>query len=112
MCFLMNTVLLAPSVHLHIHPLSRLSLLLSLMKISASSLNVLTWTKALETSCLKEKHLLYQNLNQTQTVIRNEKMKGKEVRHMAGDSGKDEFQLWMPLACFSKSRHRLSDYEE
>uniref|UniRef100_A0A8C9LF51 Uncharacterized protein n=1 Tax=Pavo cristatus TaxID=9049 RepID=A0A8C9LF51_PAVCR len=67
------------------------------MKISASSLNVLTWTKALEISCPKEKHSWYQNLNQTRTVIRNAKMKEKEVRHVAGDSGKDGFQLWMLL---------------
>uniref|UniRef100_A0A8U8AZU4 Uncharacterized protein n=1 Tax=Geospiza parvula TaxID=87175 RepID=A0A8U8AZU4_GEOPR len=50
------------------------------MKISASSLNALTWTKVLETFCLKEKHWWCQNLNQILTVIRSAKMRGNE-RH-------------------------------
>uniref|UniRef100_A0A8C0UFB5 Uncharacterized protein n=1 Tax=Cyanistes caeruleus TaxID=156563 RepID=A0A8C0UFB5_CYACU len=52
------------------------------MKISASSLNASTWTKVLETFCLKEKHWWCQNLNQTLTVIRSAKMRENEVRHL------------------------------
>lgn len=74
----------------------------SLTKISASSLNASTWTKALETFCLKEKRWWYQNLNQTRTVIRSAKMRGNEVRHLPGDSGKNGFQLWTMLVSLSK----------
>uniref|UniRef100_A0A8D2QFU0 Uncharacterized protein n=1 Tax=Zonotrichia albicollis TaxID=44394 RepID=A0A8D2QFU0_ZONAL len=49
------------------------------MKISASSLNASTWTKVLETFCLKEKDWWCQNLIQTLTVIRSVKMRGNEV---------------------------------
>uniref|UniRef100_A0A8C0UFL9 Uncharacterized protein n=1 Tax=Cyanistes caeruleus TaxID=156563 RepID=A0A8C0UFL9_CYACU len=65
------------------------------MKIPASSLNASTWTKVLETFCLKEKHWWCQNLNQTLTVIRSAKMRENE--------GKDWSQhspSW-PLYCRS-----------
>uniref|UniRef100_A0A8C0U9Q7 Uncharacterized protein n=1 Tax=Cyanistes caeruleus TaxID=156563 RepID=A0A8C0U9Q7_CYACU len=74
------------------------------MKISASSLNASTWTKVLETFCLKEKHWWCQNLNQTLTVIRSAKMRENEVRHLSGDSGKDGFLLWTMLRSVSKGR--------
>lgn len=89
----------------HIRSLSCLALRVpsfSLMKISASFLNASTWTKVLETFCLKEKHWWCQNLNQTLTVIRSAKRRGNEVRHLSGDSGKDEFQLWTMLMSLSK----------
>lgn len=108
-CYFVCTVFLSflynctPLVH--IYSLSCLALPVpsfSLMKISASSLNALTWTKDLETFCLKEKHWWFQNLNQILTVIRNAKMRGNEVRHLSGDSGKDGFQLCTMLMTISK----------
>lgn len=108
-CSFMYAVFLSLLYHCtpfdHIRSLSCVALPVpsfSLMKISASSLNASTWTKVLETFCLKGKHWWCQNPNQTLTVIRSAKMRGNEVRHLSGDSGKSGFQLWTVLMSLSK----------
>uniref|UniRef100_A0A8U8BBP3 Uncharacterized protein n=1 Tax=Geospiza parvula TaxID=87175 RepID=A0A8U8BBP3_GEOPR len=68
------------------------------MKISASSLNALTWTKVLETFCLKEKHWWCQNLNQILTVIRSAKMRGNEEKDWSRHSPSCCRSVWSPPA--------------